>query len=462
MGWILNLKTSTKLALGFGVVLALMVAMAAVAIRGASRNESVVRTLRDEALAGVSDAKQAYAEILRFRMRHYRVLINDKPEEIRKGLQEIEEAKKPVEEHLASYEKSIVTEEDRKNFGAAKKAWEGYLEVDKGFLDLVAAGKKAEASVYIESKNRDHAQNVLEPALDKLVAYNEKLAETRSKEALAAAAALRTQMLGLGLAAALIAIVVATFLGRTVGGATRVLSEQLTKMYNGCVQDLRQALEALGRGDLSVPAKVHTQPLDVRTNDDLGHMMRTCNELREAIGKAIDGYNESRRNLAAMVEQLRAAALQVEETSGALSAATEQSGRASTEIAQGSERLATSAGEAASIVERLERSVQEVKGASESQASQVRGADAQLKQATEAIGQVASAAQTAAAFAGEGRRRVEEIVVANQRINHQVEASASQVRELDEASQQIGAIVQSIEQIAEQTNLLALNAAIEA
>jgi methyl-accepting chemotaxis protein len=92
----------------------------------------------------------------------------------------------------------------------------------------------------------------------------------------------------------------------------------------------------------------------------------------------------------------------------------------------------------------------------------VRGADAQLKQATEAIGQVASAAQTAAAVAGEGRRRVEEIVVANQRINQQVEASASQVRELDEASQQIGAIVQSIEQIAEQTNLLALNAAIEA
>jgi hypothetical protein len=316
LGWILNLKTSTKLALGFGVVLALMVAMAAVAIRGASQNASAIVTLRDEALAGVSDAKQAYAEILRFRMRHYRVLVYDKPEEIRKGLQEIEEAKKPVEERLASYEKSIRTEEDRKNFEAARKAWEGYLEVDKGFLDLVAAGKKAEADAYVESKNRAHAKNVLEPALDKLVAYNEKLGETRSKEALAAAAALRTQMLGLGLAAALIAIVVATFLGRTVGGATQVLSEQLTKLAHGGIHDLSLAMEAMGRGDLTQECKIISKPLEVRTSDDLGQMMRSCNELREAIIGSIDGYNESRRNLAAMVEQLRAAAVQVEETSG--------------------------------------------------------------------------------------------------------------------------------------------------
>ncbi len=420
MGWIFNLKTSTKLALGFGLVLVLMVAMAAVAIVGAARSEAATVVLHEDALDGVSTIKSIYAEMLRFRMRHYRLLAYDDKAAIEKSLGEIEQARQSVEDKMAEYEKTVQGEEDTKLFQALKTSWQGYLAIDQGFLDLVKKGELAEARVYIESKNRDHARNSLEPALDALVAYNEKLGEQQAASVAKMARDLRTEMLVLGAISVAVAIVVATFLGRTIGGATRTLSEQLEKLAKGGVHDLSLALQAMGRGDLTQECKIVSKPLEVRTDDDLGRMMRSCNELREAVVRSIEGYNEARRSLAAMVEQLRAAALQVEETSGALSAATEQSGRASTEIAQGSERLATSAGEAASVMEGLERSVREVKAASESQTEQVRGADARLKEATEAIGQVASAAQAAAAVAGEGRRRVEEIVSANQRINQQV------------------------------------------
>jgi methyl-accepting chemotaxis protein len=148
--------------------------------------------------------------------------------------------------------------------------------------------------------------------------------------------------------------------------------------------------------------------------------------------------------------------------STALSTATDQTGRASTQIANDSEKLSEASIEAAKVMNMLSNSVGEVQNASQDQYAALVKADLQLREASQIAGAVAASAQNVAGVAMEGRQRVDNIVAANHRINEQVEKSSNQVRQLDEASQQIGAIVQSIEQIAEQTNLLALNAAIEA
>ncbi|MEJ5170470.1 MAG: methyl-accepting chemotaxis protein [Fimbriimonadales bacterium] len=462
MGWSRNLKTSSKLALGFGFVLSLLAAVVALAVHRASASLASTEVLRKDAMVGIKAVQTAYTEILRYRIRCYRVLGYDDPKEVEKILGKIKEGRQSVEQQLEECEKTMRRPEDRRLFSDLRTSWSGFLEHKKAFLRLVQEGKKEDAWRYIDNQCFDYVKTSLEPALDALVEQKDSLGERQSREVAALVHGLRTQVLTLGILAVLAGLAVATSLGRAIGGATRVLSEQLQKMAKGGIRDLSIAMQAMGRGDLTHDCRIVSQPLEVRTKDDLGRMMESCNELREAIVRSIDGYNESRRSLAALVEQLRAAAAQVNETSGTLASATEQSGRASAEIAQGSERLANSAGEAAAIVERLEAAAARVLDESRRQAEAVAQADAGLQDAAQAVGEVAAAAQNAAATAAEGRRRVGEIAAANRRIRDQVEASADQVRELDQASQQIGAIVQSIEQIAEQTNLLALNAAIEA
>ncbi|MCX7799357.1 MAG: MCP four helix bundle domain-containing protein [Fimbriimonadales bacterium] len=451
MSWILNLKTSAKLALGFGIVLAMMVAMAVVGVTGAGRAAQAAKDLHEDALDGISSIKGIYSEVLRFRMRHYRVILHQDQQKLAKGLAEIEEARKTVEEKLAAYEKTIHFDDERKLFGKLREAWTGYLTIDEGFFKLIREGKRKEAEEYIESKNRQHAKEVLEPALDAMVAFNEKLGDTRAREALATANAARTRLIGFGAVALLVALALATFLGKTIGSALSTVSTQLQRMGDGCIRDLMEGLNAMGQGDLTHSAKVHTEPLKPPAKDDLSAMMVSCNTLRERIGKAIDGYNESRRNLAAIVEQLSAAATQVEETSGALSSATEQSGRASTEIAQGSEKLATSAGEAASIMERLEATIHEVESASERQAAGVARASESLKQSADAVTDLAASAQGAAATAEEGRRKVEEIEREARRKVEQVltEAEERSRRINEEASRKVKRVAEEAERRAE-------------
>jgi len=461
VGWFLNLPTSRKLALSFGFVLALLAAVTVLGVVRLRQASATVRGIQAESMACAVQAKNIQYHLYRVRMPHYQGFLATDPAKREQYFSEIGEFIKKVDEDVEQFLAMAKRKELRDRCLQFKDAWEKYKAMDPDLLDYHRKGqidKRTEQATKMVAL----ATSEMDPALEDLVDFSVKDAAKRADGASEAASATSAQMLALGAVAIFFGVALAGFLGRNVGQALRTVSEQLTKMAHGGIHDLSLAMQAMGKGDLTHDCKIVSKPLEVRTRDDIGQMMESCNELRDAIVTSIEGYNDSRRNLAAMVEQLGGAAEQVNETSGTLAAATEQSGRASSEIAQGSERLATNAGEAAAIVERLEASAIRVLEESRRQADSVADADASLQEAASAVGEVAAAAQNAAATAAEGRRKVEEIAAANRRIRDQVGASADQVRELDAASQQIGAIVQSIEQIAEQTNLLALNAAIEA
>ncbi|MCX7800464.1 MAG: methyl-accepting chemotaxis protein [Fimbriimonadales bacterium] len=461
MGWFLNLPTPRKLALAFGVVLAMMAALAAIAIRQLQSASAAVQLLEHEAMACAIQAKQIHYLLYRVRMPHYQGFLQTDPAKREAYFDEIRRFTAEVDKALEAFFQMAHRKELRERGERFQAAWNKYKEMDPALLEYHRQGridKRTEQA----AKMSELATTELDPAIDDLVEYCEKEAAAVADSTTRETATAALHMLGLGGAALAIGLGAAVLLGRSIGGSLRIVAEQLSRMAHGGIHDLSLAMRAMGQGDLTRECRIVSQPLQVRTRDDLGRMMESCNELREAIVGSIEGYEESRRALAAMVEQLKAAAQQVSQTSGTLASATEQSGRASSEIAQGSEKLANGAGEAAAVMERLEAATQRVLVASREQSGLVAEADGSLRQATEEVGEVAAAAQAAAATAAEGSRRVQEIAEANRRIRDQVAASASQVSELDQASQQIGAIVPSIEPIAEQTNLLALNAAIEA
>jgi methyl-accepting chemotaxis protein len=144
---------------------------------------------------------------------------------------------------------------------------------------------------------------------------------------------------------------------------------------------------------------------------------------------------------ASMVENLQQLTADIKEGLNVL-------GSSATEISTSTSQLAASATESASAVSETTTTVEEVRQTTQA---------ASLKAET-----VKEVAQNASQISQRGKQATDEAVEGMSRIREQMEAIAGSMVGLSERSQDIGQIVASVEDLASQSNLLAVNAAIEA
>jgi twitching motility protein PilJ len=107
--------------------------------------------------------------------------------------------------------------------------------------------------------------------------------------------------------------------------------------------------------------------------------------------------------------------------------------------------------------------------ASELQAQQISQATTAIKEMTHAVDGMASdakesaeVAQRSVEIAGKGGETVRSTIQGMDTIREQIQETAKRIKRLGESSQEIGDIVELIDDIADQTNILALNAAMQA
>jgi methyl-accepting chemotaxis protein len=462
MKWFLNLKTPTKLAVGFGMSVILTCLVGYFGYSGMSAINKIETQLSDNALPGTGTAANIEGGIRDVRIRAMRLAMDPDKAQVAANEKTYKEDIAVVEKAIGEYEKAIYLEEDKKLFQDFKTAWAGQLSFSDKILELAKKGDAKGALAVLDGDSRKQFREQLAATSDKLTQFNIDNGQKMAKIANSTYQASVKQILIVTVIAALVAIFFGWFIGRLLTVMLKALNERFTSLTTKCAADLKGAIEALERYDLTATLTPVTKPIPLTAKDDLNQMAETFNTLLSMFVSAMESFRNAQASLRTIVGQLGTSSTTVTETSGALTAATEQTGRAATEIAQGSEKLARSATEASGTMERVHEAVRNVKDGSTAQFKDVADADAALKGAAEVAAAVASSAQTVAAVAAEGRKKVDNIVKSNNEINTQVGLSSEKVGQLDAASQQIGAIVQSIEQVAEQTNLLALNAAIEA
>lgn len=177
--------------------------------------------------------------------------------------------------------------------------------------------------------------------------------------------------------------------------------------------DLVRQAQALGAGDLSVR-------LDVSSNDEIGQLARSFNQMGEALSN--------------MVSNIRKAS---EEVNGRAQALSGLSGGAHDGMEQQSGEITSMAG-----------------AVEEFSATSLNIADS--------MGNTERLAQENAEQTRIGRTSMEEASSSLEHIASALNSTATVVNTLGQRSQEIGGIVGVITAIADQTNLLALNAAIEA
>ncbi len=235
-------------------------------------------------------------------------------------------------------------------------------------------------------------------SLNKLIEYNEKMAQKSGKDARATERNAKV-ILGISILLALaFSITLGAFIARLISKPVKILAEEAEK---------------IAEGDLNVT--IHHV-----SGDEIGELadsfQKMVSSLRELIGKVTKSS-----------ELVASAATQ-------LSAASEQ-------ISTGAEEVAAQAGTVATASEEMAATSTEI---------------------ARNCGMAADESKTANDTALAGATVVDGTITAMLQIAEKVKESAQAVGSLGSRSDQIGQIIGTIEDIADQTNLLALNAAIEA
>jgi methyl-accepting chemotaxis protein len=233
-----------------------------------------------------------------------------------------------------------------------------------------------------------HAVEVALPVLSDAVGT---AAEQAAESAARAQSGARRRLLAVGVLAVLLVLGLAAAVVRSV---VRPLGR------------VSAALEAMGRGDLTVAA-------DVEASDELGDMAR-------ALGRAQQGVRATVQSLASTAEGLRRGSATVSEVAASIAASAGQASSQAEVVSAAAEQVSRNVQTVATGAQEMNASIREI----------AQNADEAARVAGEAVEAAASTGQTVARLGASGLA--------------------------------IGEVLKVITSIAEQTNLLALNATIEA
>ena len=460
MNFINNLKIGTKLAVGFGVCLFVLLAVAIGSAVSMSKMHDVVKAMDADAIMGLSSIDDVMDADNTIHTLQSNYLITDAS-----GYADLDkrigELRSSAETQMSTYDKTIAHEDDRKNFDKYKEIWKAFLAAHDQYRGLLNKANKSAAIAFYRGE-LDKTFTPLQAQVSLITEYNKKIANdyiTESDASFASAIKILVLLVSVGIVSC---IGFGMFLTRRITGPVSRLSDRMSALEANCITDFEKGIEALSRGDLTYRFAPTTKPLEVASHDETGKMTETFNSLLEKIQRTVTSYDVARKSLTDLVGQLKNASSQVSGASLSLTSASQQVESAALEVGASMKEIASASTQAA-------RGAAEVASGSTSQAQALSQSSHNIQRLVESIQSVAKdaesasvAASTAGNAAAEGTGVVEDSMRGMKAIENTVSQSASVIQTLGESSQKIGTIVQTINEIAEQTNLLALNAAIEA
>ncbi|MFZ2288377.1 MAG: methyl-accepting chemotaxis protein [Halopseudomonas yangmingensis] len=394
-----SLSTAQRLGLGFGLIVALLLAITLIGIQ---RVGIIDRTLTYVSDNSTSKQRQAI---------NFRGSVHDRAIVLRDLVLSQSDAEQAAllreAQRLADfYRESAQTM--RQVFGRADNSPEEQRLLD-AINDIEQQALRATAELLQlqqQEARRQHLRNQVAPAysewlkrINAFIDYKEADIERELGTVRAVAGGFRNSMLGISLLAVLLSLV-----------ASVLIIRQLRRTLGAEPQEVAALMRRLATGDLSLPAgEFPRNSVMAAASDMLQRLSGTLGKVNHAASELRDASSQLEATAGNNIQQVR---LQTRE----------------------SEQIATAINQMAATV------------------NEVAGYAANAAQATRSAEQLVA----------DGDQRVQQTASAIQQLAQTLETAAERVDQVYRSSTDIERITEVINAIAEQTNLLALNAAIEA
>jgi methyl-accepting chemotaxis protein len=309
-----NMKIGKRMALGFGLLLLIMVVLIWEAISGMSdiqKNLERIVKVNNVRIDMLSDANHNMNQIF-INLRN--IVISNNPEKQREYQQRIVKYREDYNELFKKVEE-LTNKDDKVShelITSIKGAITAAAPLNNQVTELSLAGKNADAAVLL-SKEAAPAGRKISEEIEKLIQHNMERNKHRYEQAEHEFSSSRTTMFGLGAAAIIMALFTAFYLTR------------------GIVTPLNEAVavaNSLAQGDLTIT-------VTAKSTDETGIMMSAIATMVEKLKHVVGDVMTAADNVAAGSQELSATAQQMSQ------GATEQAASAE-EISSSMEEMASS------------------------------------------------------------------------------------------------------------------------
>ena len=387
-----------RIVASFGLVLMLMLVMAATTFVYMSRIESEARTVQTDSLAGLvvsSGLRVHWAE--EFALVEE---IGDQPDHtIQQGLaSELANNRLEIDQAIAEYEKTITTSADRQLFETFKSANATERVIQQDVVRLIVEQKNLQQGIARLNAELIPAHERGTEALQAIQEVNQRSADAGIQSI--------DNTIGAARVGVMVTVVAAVILAFFVGLALlRSITQPLTR--------LTAVVSVLGKGDF-------TQRVALDRRDELGLLGQGFDRMLDELTGLVGQIKESGTQVATAVTEIAATARQQQATATEVAATTTEIGATSREISATSKELVRT------------------------------------------MNDVSTSAEESAARGGEGRVGLTQMEEIMRDVMDAAGSVNSKLTTLNEKAGDISQVVTTITKVADQTNLLSLNAAIEA
>jgi methyl-accepting chemotaxis protein len=314
MNWYRNLKTVTKLMIGFGILAAMLGYVAYHGTSVARSLNSQITTMYERDLIGLSAAKEANINLI-YVGRAMRAAI------LAPERSEVETHRANIDKYLATFhaqfainEKSLATDEGKRVAAQIKASLAEYTPLVAEAMRLVSAGDHKNA-MEVVTKSREIA-NKLDDSLGELARMKEILAEKADNATDLEYASARTMLIAIGVVGTVLALLLGYIISQMIARPLVAASSLITAVAGG---DLRSTVE-------------------VTSKDEVGQMLTAVNHMVENLRKTVSSVAASATNVASGSEEMNST---------------------SQELSQGATEQASAAEECTSSMEQMTSSVQQ-------------------------------------------------------------------------------------------------------
>ncbi len=285
MGWILNQKIGMRLRYGFGIVVALVLVLGAIAIVEMNAEAGFTRDLHEHPLKVSNAVRDIRSEVIAIKRSVQDLLLAGSAGDIQAAIDEMDQREKTVTSLFQVLRERYLG--DQREVQAAYQAFADWKLIRQEEIELVGKGQKA-AAIEISNGKGDDQVDAIEARIAPISDFARAKAESFYRDAMRYR---RHHLLAMSGLIVLIA------------GASIVTGTMITRSITDPIGQIIGEMGKVGGGNLG-----HKIRMD--RADEIGHLARAFDAMTENLQKTTasrDELNAANQQLAANEQQLRAA-----------------------------------------------------------------------------------------------------------------------------------------------------------